>query len=90
MHDSHQGSRHPGWIGVLDDVAAVNDAGGALREEVVRALEDLAVTDLATDAEALSITTLEGAPDWVTVEADRMVNLNISDADIANENQEVM
>jgi hypothetical protein len=31
------------------------------------------VTDLATDAEALSITTLAGAPAWVTAEADRMV-----------------
>jgi hypothetical protein len=31
------------------------------------------VTALATDAEALSITTLDGAPDWVTPEADRIV-----------------
>jgi hypothetical protein len=31
------------------------------------------VTDLATDAEALSITALGGAPAWVTSEADRLV-----------------
>jgi hypothetical protein len=33
----------------------------------------LPVTDLATDAEALSITALGEAPDWVTAEADRIV-----------------
>ena len=31
------------------------------------------VTDLATDAEPLTITSLEGAPAWVTREADRLV-----------------
>ena len=30
LHDGHQRARHPRRIGVLDDVAAVDDPGGAL------------------------------------------------------------
>src|ERR1035437_10800595 len=50
VDDAHEGLGDAGWVGVLDNVAAVNDAGGPLRQEVVRALGDFAVADFATAA----------------------------------------
>ena len=43
VHDRHERVRHPDRVGVLDDVAAVNDPGGAVLEDGLRAAEDLLV-----------------------------------------------
>jgi hypothetical protein len=43
VHDAHQRLGHRGGIGVLDDVAPVDDPRRALVEDRVRALEDLPV-----------------------------------------------
>ena len=45
VHDRHQRARHRRRVGVLDDVAPVDDPGRALLEQRVRALEDLLVGD---------------------------------------------
>ncbi|MSU46633.1 MAG: hypothetical protein EXS42_05795 [Lacunisphaera sp.] len=50
VHNTPESLSNCGRVGVLDDFAAVNSAGGSLRKEAVRAREDLAVTDLASAA----------------------------------------
>jgi hypothetical protein len=52
VHDRPQGADHRGGIGVLDDVAAVDDPGRALLDERVRPLEHLRVADAAPAARA--------------------------------------
>ena len=51
MHNRHQRTRHSGRVFVLDDVAAVNDAGGALLRRIV--IEGDAPASLAFGGESL-------------------------------------
>jgi hypothetical protein len=50
VDDGHEGAGHAGWVGVLNDVATVNDAGGALLDEFFGAFEDFLVGRFATAA----------------------------------------
>jgi uncharacterized protein (TIGR00645 family) len=51
MHDCHQRTGHAGGVLVLDDVASVNDASGALLDECLGAGEDLCIGGLAAAAD---------------------------------------
>src|ERR1051325_4555753 len=50
VHDGHQRSRHSGWIGVLDNVSAVNDSGGSLLYQLFSSLQDFLVGSFAATA----------------------------------------
>src|SRR5207302_10601040 len=43
VDDGHQRASHAGRVGVLDDVAAINDAGGALLDECFSAFQNFFV-----------------------------------------------
>ncbi len=51
MNDAHKSLCDCRGIGMLDNVATVDNAGGTLRQQIVRALQDFAVTDLAATAD---------------------------------------
>ena len=51
VDDGHEGAGHAGGVGVLDDVAAIDDAGSALLDEFLGAFEDFLIGGLAAAAD---------------------------------------